>query len=259
MTSTKVSTSRILSTAAERDGLVAVKAFYQLLELQGIKLGFEDSSALEKQCRDKPGSQNIRYKEALQMIQPDYELPDPIRGTWVTRGKASDAGSRMGASRMSRASRASLGSSVSPKKQIPPDFHQRHPHPIAVPKTIPKRDRSEDNGESRQDLGMKHSQSNPHLYTRQPSSESLGASAKKPDGGQNLEMQPNLPRLSPPRRPDPHKVALKPNDRELGASIAEEEVRQAMLASKDQDLYGPVSPGGATSPFNRQGARVLNR
>ena len=159
---------------------MAVKAFYQLLELQGIKLGFEDSSVLEKQCRDKPGSQNVRYKEALQMIQPDYELPDPIRGTWVVRGKGSDAGSRMGASRMSRASRASLGSSVSPKKQIPPDFHQRHP--VAVQKTIPKRDRSEEHGEARQDSGMKHSLSNPQLYTRQPSSESLGASAKKPGG-----------------------------------------------------------------------------
>ena len=50
------------------------------------------------------------------MLQPDYELPDPIRGTWVIRGKGSDAGSRMGGSRMSRASRVSLGSSVSPKK-----------------------------------------------------------------------------------------------------------------------------------------------
>ena len=52
---------------------MAVKAFYQLLELQGIKLGFEDSSVLEKQCRDKPGSQNVRYKEALQMIQPEIK------------------------------------------------------------------------------------------------------------------------------------------------------------------------------------------
>ena len=49
----------------EKEGLVTVKAFFQLAELQGIKLGFEDSKLLEKQCRDKPGSQNIRYKEAL--------------------------------------------------------------------------------------------------------------------------------------------------------------------------------------------------
>ena len=31
-----------------------------------------------------------------------------------------------------------------------------------------------------------------------------------------------------------------------------------MLASKDQDLY-EAPAGGATSPFNRQGARVLDR
>jgi len=50
---------------SKKEGLVTVKAFFQLAELQGIKLGFEDSKLLGKQCRDKPGSQNIRYKEAL--------------------------------------------------------------------------------------------------------------------------------------------------------------------------------------------------
>ena len=98
-----------------KEGTISSMAFYQLLELQGVKLGFEDRRLLEKQSRDKPGSKNVVYKQALQWIQPNYELEDPVRSTWVFRKAGDDAGFDT-RSRASHLSRGSFASSISPKK-----------------------------------------------------------------------------------------------------------------------------------------------
>ena len=69
------------------------------------------------------------------MLQPNYELDDPIRGTWELRkGGGSNAGSQLG-SRASHMSRASLHS-VSPKKKISPDFHSQV---SPIRKVLPRR------------------------------------------------------------------------------------------------------------------------
>ena len=61
------------------------KAFKRLLEMQGISLGFEDSTKLHRIIKFKGDQDMVMYKEALSYISPNFDQDDPIRSVWVLR------------------------------------------------------------------------------------------------------------------------------------------------------------------------------
>ena len=52
----------------EKEGHIASQAFFQLLQLQGVKVTASDQETLQKQFRDKTSADKIKYKEALQVL-----------------------------------------------------------------------------------------------------------------------------------------------------------------------------------------------
>lgn len=45
----------------------------------------EDSARLQKLCKGKSGKDQIKYKEALQFMSPNYDLVDPMGALWSVR------------------------------------------------------------------------------------------------------------------------------------------------------------------------------
>lgn len=71
---------------AGREGTLAWKAFVQLLELNGIKMTAEDQQKLQKLCKaGTMGSDQVEYKKALQFLQPNFDLSDPLNALWSVR------------------------------------------------------------------------------------------------------------------------------------------------------------------------------
>ena len=63
---------------------MAWKAFSQLLELNGVKMSTEDSAKLQKLCKGG-GADQVEYKKALQFLQPNFDLADPLGALWSVR------------------------------------------------------------------------------------------------------------------------------------------------------------------------------
>ena len=46
----------------------------------------EDATRLQKMCKGgKTGTDQVKYKEALQFLQPNYDLVEPLNALWSVR------------------------------------------------------------------------------------------------------------------------------------------------------------------------------
>ena len=78
---------------------------------------------------------------------------------------------------------------------------------------------------------------------------------------EEVQKAPNIsiqPKQRPPRKPDPHRIAMKVNDPMLAQTVAEYELVDQMLASRDEDVL-EAGAGGTISPFNKKAGLVHNR
>ena len=49
----------------------------------------EDAARLQKLCKGgKTGTDQVKYKEALQFLQPNYDLVEPLKALWSVRQPA---------------------------------------------------------------------------------------------------------------------------------------------------------------------------
>ena len=64
-----------------KQGFVPIDAFFQMLELHEINLKNEDRQKLRKLCETK--ANNIKYKDALALIQVNKDLESPTQGFWI--------------------------------------------------------------------------------------------------------------------------------------------------------------------------------
>lgn len=75
------------SMPTARQGFVQIEAFFQMLDLHEIRLRPQDKLNLQKLCETR--SSQIKYKDALALIQPNRELNaqgQPLRqgdGLWI--------------------------------------------------------------------------------------------------------------------------------------------------------------------------------
>lgn len=119
------------------------------------------------------------------MMQPNYDLPDPIRSVWELR--KGDTGSQLGKSRASNMSRSSFGSSVSPKKKIPVDFHQRNISPVK--KTIPRQSSQDEEKVTRFEENLENSNISPKGMHNSNSTGNLRPASLDPE---EKTLKPNM-------------------------------------------------------------------
>lgn len=82
----------------EKNGIINLQAFYQILKLNNIEISDEHKSVLEQQCltysSNGPSANqtgfDIRYKDAIQMLNVDLSRDDPFGDKWVIRASNFD-------------------------------------------------------------------------------------------------------------------------------------------------------------------------